>query len=129
MAKRKMTSTNTVNRDYLKNECGTMYALTLLSGRWKMTILHKLSHNDLRFTELKECIPNISDRMLSLHLKEMAQDGLIDRNVYAEVPPRVEYKLTKSTRELVSIWDKLNVWGNNHREILENKVQCVENGL
>lgn len=120
-----MTSTNTVNRDYLKNECGTMYALTLLSGRWKMTILHKLSKNDLRFTELKACIPNISDRMLSLHLKEMEQDGLVERNVFAEVPPRVEYKLTSSTQDLVSIWDRLDVWGNNHREMQESNVQCL----
>lgn len=97
-----------------------MYALMLLSGRWKMTILHKLSKKDLRFTELKGCIPNISDRMLSLHLKEMEQDGLIERNVFAEVPPRVEYKLTSSTQDLVSIWDRLDVWGNNHREMQES---------
>lgn len=98
-----------------------MYALTLLSGRWKMTILHKLSIQDLRFTELKECIPNISDRMLSLQLKEMERDGLVERNVFAEVPPRVEYKLTASTKNLISIWDKLNDWGDNHRSIIEAK--------
>lgn len=100
-----------------------MYALTLLAGRWKMTILHKLSKKDLRFTEFKLCIPNISDRMLSLHLKEMEKDGLIERKLYAEVPPKVEYKLTPSTRKLISIWDRMNVWGNNHREIQENNVQ------
>jgi DNA-binding HxlR family transcriptional regulator len=122
MGKRKITSTNTVNRDYLKNECGTMYALTLLAGRWKMTILHKLSKKDLRFMELKEYIPNVSDRMLSLHLKEMEKDGLIERNVFAEVPPRVEYKLTSSTKKLISIWDKLDVWGDNHRYIQESNV-------
>ncbi|PRD54676.1 winged helix-turn-helix transcriptional regulator [Sphingobacterium gobiense] len=121
MGKRKLTSTNTINRDYLKNDCGTMYALTLLSGRWKMTILHKLSNQNLRFTELKEAILNISDRMLSLQLKELERDGLIERNVFAEVPPRVEYKLTGSTKNLISIWDKLNVWGENHRAIIEAK--------
>ncbi|PRD47434.1 winged helix-turn-helix transcriptional regulator [Sphingobacterium haloxyli] len=121
MGKRKLTSTNTINRDYLKNECGTMYALTLLSGRWKMTILHKLSKRDLRFTELKEAIVNISDRMLSLQLKEMEKDGLVERNVYAEVPPRVEYRLTTSTKNLISVWDKLNVWGDNHRAMIESK--------
>ncbi|MCX2680366.1 helix-turn-helix domain-containing protein [Galbibacter sp. EGI 63066] len=129
MGKRKITSTNTINRDYLKNECGTMYALTLLSGRWKMTILHKLSKKGLRFTELKECIPNISDRMLSLHLKEMERDGLVERNVFAEVPPRVEYTLTSSTRDLVSIWDRLDIWGNNHREIQESNVQYLDGDL
>ncbi|WP_057940313.1 winged helix-turn-helix transcriptional regulator [Algoriphagus resistens] len=123
MGKRKISSTNTKNRDYLKNECGTMYALTLLAGRWKMTILHKLSKNELRFTELKNCIPNISDRMLSLHLKEMENDGLVERIVFAEVPPKVEYKLTESTQDLIAIWDKLDTWGNKHRAIQESEIQ------
>lgn len=95
--------------------CGTMYALTLLSGRWKLKILYKLAIKDMRFTELKEHIPHITDRMLTLHLKEMEQDGLIERTVFAEVPPRVEYKLTQSTRDLVPIWEKLEDWGNHHR--------------
>lgn len=80
-----------------------MYALTLLSGRWKMTILHKLSKKNMRFTELKEYIPNISDRMLALHLKEMEKDGLVERNVFAEVPPRVEYKLSRNAVKLIPI--------------------------
>ncbi|MGD9556933.1 MAG: winged helix-turn-helix transcriptional regulator [Mangrovibacterium sp.] len=126
MAKRKMTSTNSINRDYLKNECGTMYALVLLSGRWKMTVLHKLSKKDMRFTELKECIPNVSDRMLTLHLKELEQDGLVERIVFAEVPPRVEYRLTPSTQRLVSVWDQLEVWGSSHREIQESKDKLSE---
>lgn len=98
------------------NECGTMYALMLLSGRWKLTILHKLSFRNMRFTELKEHIPNISDRMLTLHLKEMEQDGLIKRTVFAEIPPRVEYELTESTKKLVPIWEKLEVWGAEHKK-------------
>ncbi len=121
-----MTSTNSINRDYLKNECGTMYALVLLSGRWKMTVLHKLSKKDMRFTELKECIPNVSDRMLTLHLKELEQDGLVERIVFAEVPPRVEYRLTPSTQRLVSVWDQLEVWGSSHREIQESKDKLSE---
>ncbi|RNL75213.1 transcriptional regulator [Sinomicrobium pectinilyticum] len=114
MAGRKISSTNNANRNQLINECGTMYALILLSGRWKMTILHKLSIKDMRFTELKEYIPNISDRMLTLHLKEMERDGLVERTVFAEVPPKVEYKLTISSKKLVPIWEQLEVWGTEH---------------
>ncbi len=79
----------------------------------------------MRFKELKGSIPNISDRMLTLHLKEMENDGLIERNVFAEVPPRVEYKLTASTVALVSIWDQLEVWGSAHRKILNAKNNCL----
>lgn len=81
----------------------------------------------MRFTELKACIPNISDRMLTLHLKEMEQDGLVERAIFAEVPPRVEYKLTPSTQLLVSIWDQLEVWGSSHRENQERKDQHCDN--
>lgn len=91
-----------------------MYALILLSGRWKMTILHKLSIKRMRFKDLKAYIPNISDRMLTLHLKEMEQDGLLERSVFAEVPPRVEYKLTASSEKLVPIWEQLEAWGAEH---------------
>ena len=68
----------------------------------------------MRFAELKEYIPNISDRMLTLHLKEMERDGLVERTVFAEVPPKVEYKLTISSKKLVPIWEQLEVWGAEH---------------
>ena len=70
----------------------------------------------MRFKDLKECIPNISDRMLTLHLKEMEHDGLVERNVFAEVPPRVEYKLSTSSEKLVPIWGQIEVWGAEHKK-------------
>ena len=70
----------------------------------------------MRFSELKEHIPNITDRMLTLHLQELEADGLISRTVYAEVPPRVEYQLTPSAVLLIPVWDQLNEWGHQHRE-------------
>lgn len=70
----------------------------------------------MRFTEIKKHIPNITDRMLTLHLKEMEQNGLIERTIFAEVPPRVEYKLTQSTINLIPVWERLEKWGDEHRE-------------
>lgn len=116
MAKRKETSTNSINREHIADVCGMAYAIDILAGRWKLKILYKLETKTLRFGELKKIIPEITDRMLTLHLQELERDGLIRRAVYAEVPPRVEYSLTESAIQLIPIWDQLNVWGHAHRE-------------
>ncbi len=119
MSKRKTESTNNINREKLHDFCGAMYALDMLAGRWKLFILYKLEHQDLRFGELKQLIPDITERMLVLHLKEMERDGLISRTVYPQVPPKVEYKLTESTVALMPFWSHLEDWGNAHRKIHE----------
>lgn len=117
MAKRKETSTNHLNREHINEVCGMAYAIDMLAGRWKLKILYKLENKTLRFRELKERIPHITDRMLTLHLQELEADGLISRTVYAEVPPRVEYQLTESAILLIPVWDQLNEWGHQHREM------------
>ncbi len=76
----------------------------------------------MRFTEIKKHIPNITDRMLTLHLKEMEQNGLIERTIFAEVPPRVEYKLTQSAINLIPVWERLEEWGDEHRKKQNKKV-------
>lgn len=118
MSKRKVSSTNTENLKNLLNFCGVVYAVDVLGGRWKMIILYKLEKHTLRFGELKGRIPDISDRMLTLHLQELEKDGLITRTVYPEVPPRVEYSLTESARKLAPIWQQLEQWGLEHRSQL-----------
>ncbi|OUJ71244.1 winged helix-turn-helix transcriptional regulator [Hymenobacter crusticola] len=119
MAARKETSTNNRNREVLGDFCGINYALNLLGGRWKLLILRKLESHTLRFSELKRTLPHITDRMLTLQLRELEQDGLISRTVFAEVPPRVEYALTASGQALAPTWQSLEVWGNAHRQAAE----------
>jgi DNA-binding HxlR family transcriptional regulator len=116
MAKRKETSTNHMNREQISDVCGVAYAIDILAGRWKLFILYKLVNRTLRFSELKEHIPNITDRMLTLHLQELEADGLVIRTVYAEVPPKVEYRLTEIAALLIPVWDQLNDWGHHHRD-------------
>jgi len=96
-----------------------VYAVDLLGGRWKLLILYKLEQRILRFSELKKKLPGISDRMLTLHLQELEQHGLLIRTVYAEVPPRVDYQLTDSARLLIPIWQQLEQWGLQHRSVME----------
>lgn len=119
MAKRKPASTNSLNRRHMHETCGVTYAIDILGGRWKLYILYKLEHKTLRFAEIKKKIPDISDRMLTLQLRELERDGLVIREIHAEVPPRVEYRLTDSARALIPIWKQLEHWGDAHRGIQE----------
>lgn len=119
MPKRKETSTNSLNREHLIGFCGAVYAIDLIGGRWKLLILYKLENKTLRFSELKKRLPNISDRMLTLHLQELERDGLIERTVFPEVPPRVEYHLSPSALQLAPIWKQLETWGLDHQKQLE----------
>ncbi len=120
MATRKLTSTNSRNREALDDFCGLTYAMNLLGGRWKLLILHKLEPQKLRFSELKKTLPHITDRMLTLQLRELEHAGLISRTVFAEVPPRVEYALTTSGQALAPIWKNLEAWGNARRYAVES---------
>lgn len=116
MGTRKLASTNNRNREVLGDFCGINYALNLVGGRWKLLILHKLEPQKLRFSELKRTLPHITDRMLTLQLRELEQDGLVARTVFAEVPPRVEYALTASGLALAPTWQGLEAWGDAHRQ-------------
>jgi DNA-binding HxlR family transcriptional regulator len=123
MAARKLSSTNSRNREVLGDFCGINYALNLVGGRWKLLLLHKLAPQTLRFGEIKKLLPHITDRMLTLQLRELEQDGLISRTVFAEVPPRVEYALTASGQALAPTWQNLEAWGNAHRQTAETGLQ------
>ena len=85
-----------------------------------MIILYKLEKGARRFTEIKKLIPNITDRMLTLHLKELEKGGLIERTVFASVPPKVIYTLSESGRALSPIWKNLERWGLEHKLRMES---------
>ncbi len=83
-----------------------------------MLILCKLEESRLRFSELRKAMPAITERMLTLQLRELEKEGLVKRTVYAEVPPRVDYELTDIAKELVPIWNQLSQWGAKHKKLL-----------
>lgn len=118
MGKRKENSTNLMNESYIMESCGLTYAICKIGGRWKLLILCKLENGKLRFSELRNQINGITERMLTLQLREMEKDGLVKRTVYAEVPPRVDYELTEIAKELVPIWAKLSKWGAKHKVLV-----------
>lgn len=122
MAKRKENSTNMLNQKRIM-DCDSIYSICKIGGRWKMMILCQLKYKTLRFGELRREIEGITERMLTLQLRELEKDGLVIRKVYAEVPPRVEYKLSTIACELIPIWDQLDVWGKKHRELMAEPIK------
>jgi DNA-binding HxlR family transcriptional regulator len=116
MALRKQNSTYSRNEKSII-ECDLTFAVQKISGRWKLQIISLLEIKTFRFTELKNEFPLISERMLTLQLKALEQDGLIQRTVYAEVPPRVEYELTEMALALKPILKQLSTWGNKSRSM------------
>lgn len=108
----KENSTNAINKEALLTTCGMAYALEIIGGRWKPTILWRLTlQGTLRYNELKTAIPNITDRMLISQLRELEKHQLIERIVYPVVPPKVEYKLTEAGKSLKPVLEAITLWG------------------
>lgn len=96
--------------------CGTAVTLALISGRWKMNILWQLLEGKMRYSDLRNSISNISERMLVMQLREMEKDNLVVRTVYPEVPPRVEYELTELGLSMEPMLKSIEDWGNEYRK-------------
>lgn len=114
MNSRKENSTYTRNEKCIEN-CDLTYVVHMISGRWKLFILHLLTSRKYRFNEFKREFSFLTDRVLSTQLRALEKDGLIKRAVYAEVPPKVEYELTEFGIELIPIFEQLSKWGEKHK--------------
>jgi len=115
MNTRKKNSTNSINEVYWKEHCGISHTLSLIGGRWKINILaYLLNEEKLRYNELKKRLVGISERMLISKLKELNNDGLVNRIVYQQVPPKVEYELTPLGKSLKNILDQMEIWGESN---------------
>jgi len=105
---------------YIENadfeDTGFHYTLSLISGKYKMVILYCLMEfRVVRYNELKRYIGSISHKTLSGALKELERDGLIHREEYPQIPPKVEYSLSEKGRSLMPVLDGLCVWGEENR--------------
>lgn len=98
--------------------CPVETTLMLISDRWKVLIIRDLLDGTKRFGELKKSIGSISQKVLTSNLREMEADGLVNRRVYAEVPPRVEYTLTDTGYSLKPILDAMVEWGMEYKKKL-----------
>ena len=108
----------------MKNEllaCPVEITMGLIGDKWKVLIIRDLLTGTKRFGELKKSLNSITQKVLTNNLRQMEASGLIERKVYAEVPPKVEYSLTDTGISLKPILDSMVAWGNEYREKKKSK--------
>ena len=99
-----------------KEKCPVEEALVVISGKWKILILWFLQDDTLRFGELQKKVKGITQRMLVLQLRELENAGLVHREIYPQIPPKVEYSLTEHGKTLKPLLKDLYNWGEKHKE-------------
>ena len=95
--------------------CPVETTLMMIGDKWKVLILRDLMNGTMRFGQLKKSIGHVSQKVLTAQLREMEQQGLVSRKVYAEVPPRVEYTLTETGRSLKPVLEAMVAWGESYK--------------
>lgn len=103
--------------------CALSVTMGYIGGKWKTVILWYLRKGAKRFSELKRHIPDITEKMLSLQLRELEADGLIERKIFAEVPPRVEYSFTDFGNSMIPMLESIAAWG---RDLGQSRGTMVE---
>ncbi|MFC9298978.1 winged helix-turn-helix transcriptional regulator [Streptomyces sp. NPDC057011] len=96
------------------DHCGVAAAMGVIDGKWKVSVLWELEQRPRRFGELRRLVPGVSEKVLAAQLRELETDGIVHREVYEEVPPRVEYSLTPLGEELNIALGALGEWGTKH---------------
>jgi len=105
--------------------CAVEATLEVIGGKWKGVLLYHLLNGTLRFGELRRLVPDVTQRMLTQQLRELERDGVIERKVYAQVPPRVDYSLTKFGKTLEPIVLMLRNWGETY---LNDRLSAQKSG-
>lgn len=99
-------------------QCPAETAIAVIGGYWKISIVKYLAGGPVRFGELSRLLPRVTARMLTRQLRELEQDGIVRREVYRQVPPKVEYSLSEAGRSLQPLVGALEAWGRNYAESL-----------
>ncbi|SHK12281.1 transcriptional regulator, HxlR family [Anaerocolumna jejuensis DSM 15929] len=111
-----MENNNILIPDCPNRVCPVETTLNIMSGKWKGIILFRLLGGKKRFGELKKLMPTITFRTLTLQLRQLEQDGIVQRTVYAEVPPRVDYALTALGESMRPIIQAMYDWGTDYQK-------------
>lgn len=105
-----------------KYYCNVELTLLVIGGKWKPIILYRLGEEGtMRFSVLGRAMPNISQKMLTQQLRELEADGMVHREVYPQVPPRVEYSLTEMGMSVMPVIRSLCQWGSSYEAWAENR--------
>ncbi|GIN71837.1 transcriptional regulator [Bacillus sp. J14TS2] len=107
----------------IPEECRVEDALSILVGKWKpIILLHLLQEGTKRFSELKRSMPGITQKMLTKQLRELEEEDIVERVVYPQVPPKVEYSVTEYGKGLEPILEAMHEWGTKHTQHKKQKV-------
>ncbi|EUJ26866.1 winged helix-turn-helix transcriptional regulator [Listeria cornellensis] len=102
--------------------CGADVTSSVIGGKWKLQILFRLMDKTIRFNEFRRLIPEITQRMLTLQLRELEEDGIVHREIYHQIPPKVEYSLTDLGESLIPLVRAMCDWGDiNKNTIINNR--------
>ncbi len=101
-------------KDFTPGNCPVVYCMNIIGGKWKPSIIHMIRTNKNRHSLLLKNITEISKQTLTNQLRELESDGIIERIIYAEIPPRVEYKITPYGNTLLPIIDSMSKWGKQN---------------
>lgn len=103
-------------------DCPLRLTMSLIDSKWKSCILDELRHGScMRPSEIHKCLPEAAPRVLDIQLKEMAEDGLVSKTIFPELPPRSEYRITELGKSLLPIIDAMLDWGKVHYDLFEKK--------
>lgn len=105
--------------DEIIEACPVATTVNLIGNKWKLLIMRNLLQRPWRFNELQKSLDGISQKVLTDSLRAMEKDGIVVRTVYAEVPPRVEYSLSKIGESMRPILNAMQVWGNDYKSKME----------
>lgn len=101
-------------KEFTPGNCPVVYCMNIIGGKWKPSILHMIRTNSNRYSILLRNIPEISKQTLTNQLRELEADGVIERVIFPEIPPRVEYNITDFGATLFPIIDGMYKWGRQH---------------
>lgn len=110
-----MKKKKTAKKQVTTNSCPVTFCMTMIGGKWKPILLFRISAGMNRFGILLKSIDGVNRQMLSKQLKELEKSGIIERKVFPEIPPRVEYSLTVLGKSLMPIIQSMNRWGKKHQ--------------
>jgi DNA-binding HxlR family transcriptional regulator len=99
---------------YQEGDCPVLIVQNIIAGKWKLPILWQLSQGTKRFNQLQKLLPEISQGILTQQLRELEQDELIHREIYKEIPPKVEYSLTELGESFMPVLSIICDWGKNY---------------
>lgn len=102
-------------------DCPLRLTISLIDSKWKSCILDELRYRSMRPSELHKVLPEATPRVLDLQLKELVDDGLVNKTIFPELPPRSEYSISELGMSLIPIIDDMLRWGEEHKELFEKK--------